>query len=200
MAPGKGDATHREILRVALALASEVGLSGVTVSMLAERVGLSKSGLFSHFSSKENLEVEILEEAISRFTDVVVAPALKLPRGEPRVRGLFERWLVWSKADFMPGGCVFFAALAELDDRPGPARDRLLASQRDWLETLATAANVAKGEGHFRADLDPHQFAHEMYALAHGHHALSRLFVDPKTLLRTHAAFERLVRDASQPH
>lgn len=192
---GKGDATHREILRTALALASEVGLAGVTLSMLAERVGLSKSGLFAHVSSKENLEVQILEEAISRFTDVVVAPALKLPRGEPRVRALFERWLVWSKSDFMPGGCIFFAAIAELDDRPGLARDRLLSSQRDWLEALATAARVAKAEGHFRADLDPHQFAHEMYSLAHGHHALSRLFVDPKTEARTRVAFERLVRD-----
>lgn len=192
-------ATRHEILSSALALASEVGLSGVTLSMLAERVGLSKSGLFAHVSSKENLEVLVLDEAVARFTDLVVGPALKKPRGEPRVRALFENWLSWSKADFMPGGCVFVAAAAELDDKPGPARDRLVACQQDWLEALATAAKVAVNEGHFRKDLDPYQFAHEMYALAHGHHALSRLVADPKTETRTVAAFERLVRDARKP-
>lgn len=199
MALTKGDATHRDILRKALSLASEVGLGGLTLSALAERVGLSKSGLFAHVSSKENLEVLVLEEAISRFTDLVVAPALKEPRGEPRFRALISGWLSWGKAEFMPGGCVFFAAIADLDDRPGPARDRLVSSQRDWVEALATAAKVAIAEGHFRADLDPHQLAHETFALGYGHYVLLRLIGDPKTEARTNAAFERLLDSARSP-
>jgi len=199
MALTKGDATHREILRKALALASEVGIGGISLSVLAEKVGLSKSGLFAHVSSKENLEVLVLEEAISRFTDLVVAPALKEPRGEPRFRALVTRWLSWGKSELMPGGCVFFAAIAELDDRPGPARDRLVQSQRDWMEALATAAKVAIAEGHFRADLDPYQLAHETFTLGYGHHALARLLGDPKTEPRTLAAFERLLDHARSP-
>lgn len=199
MASAKGDSTHREILREALALASEGGLGSLSLGALAERVGMSKSGLFAHVASRENLEVLVLDEAVSRFTDLVVAPALKKPRGEPRLRALFDRWLAWGKADFMPGGCIFFAAAAELDDKPGPARDRLVASQRDWLEALATATKVSIAEGHFRSDVDPYQVAHEIYALGYGHHALSRLFVDPRTEARTRLAFERLVTHAQAP-
>ncbi|WP_437718162.1 TetR/AcrR family transcriptional regulator [Sorangium sp. So ce448] len=192
----KGEDTRQAILAEALALASEVGLSGVTVGALAERVKMSKSGLFAHFSSKENLDVAILEEAKRRFVDVVVAPALREPRGEPRVRALIDRWFVWTEQDFMPGGCVFHAAAAELDDKPGPARDALVASQKDWLATLATAARIAVEEGHFRSDLDLGQFAFEAYAIASGSHALSRLMREKASERRARAAFERLVADA----
>src|SRR5690348_6360773 len=139
----KGEDTRSNVLGTALSLATQVGLEGVTIGKLADRVGMSKSGLFAHFSSKENLQVAILEEAEAKFVALVVAPALKRPRGEPRVRALLERWLTWSKADFLPGGCIFVAASVELDDRPGPARDRLVAAQRDWFGTLAQAARIA---------------------------------------------------------
>lgn len=195
----KGEDTRQVILGEALALASEVGLAGVTIGALAERVKMSKSGLFAHFSSKDNLEVAILEEAIRRFIDLVVAPALREKRGEPRVRALFERWLGWAEQDFMPGGCVFMAATVELDDRPGPARDKLVASQRDWLSTLAGAARIAIEEGHFRADLDPAQLAFEAYALAQGYHTTTRLLHDKAAGKRVRAGFERLVRDARRP-
>jgi AcrR family transcriptional regulator len=192
----KGEETRSLVLREALALASEVGLEGVSIGKLAERVGLSKSGLFAHFDSKESLQVQILAEAIARFADMVVAPAIKKPRGEPRVRALFENWLKWAVADFMPGGCIFIAAAVELDDKPGPARDLLVGSQRDWLEVLAEAARIAIREGHFRSNLDVGQFAHEAYSIAYGHHFVSRLLREPKALQRTRKGFERLIDDA----
>ena len=192
----KGEDTRSVVLGAALSLASEVGLEGVSIAKLAQRVGLSKSGLFAHFSSKENLQVQLLTEAASRFVHLVVAPGLREKRGEPRVRALFDHWLRWAKADFMPGGCIFVAAAVELDDRPGPARDLLVSSQKDWLETLAGAARIAITEGHFRRDLDVHQFAHEEYSLAFGHHFISRLIQEPKAEARTRAAFERLIRSA----
>lgn len=192
----KGEETRSHVLREALALASEVGLEGVSIGKLADRVGLSKSGLFAHFDSKESLQVQILAEAIARFADMVVAPAIKKPRGEPRVRALFENWLKWAVADFMPGGCIFIAAAVELDDKPGPARDLLVGSQKDWLEVLAEAARIAIREGHFRSNLDVGQFAHEAYSIAYGHHFVSRLLREPKALQRTRKGFERLIDDA----
>ena len=192
----KGEETKAGVLDVALALASEVGLEQVTIGKLADRVGMSKSGLFAHFSSKENLQVQVLGEAISRFVEQVVAPSLRKSRGEPRVRALFDHWLVWSKADFMPGGCIFIAAAVELDDKPGPARDLLVSSQKDWLEVLAGAARIAIAEKHFRKTVDPQQFAHEVYSLAYGHHFIQRLLEDPRAEERTRAAFERLLDDA----
>ncbi len=193
---GKGDETRSGILGAALSLASEAGVGGLSIGALAERVGMSKSGLFAHFGSKEELQVAVLDEAARRFVELVVAPALKERRGEPRVRALFERWMLWSKQDFQPGGCVFLAASVELDDRPGLARDRLVATQRDWLSTLATAARIAVEEGHFRADLDVDQFAFELYAIAQGYHQHTRLLRDPKAARRARAAFDRLVADA----
>jgi AcrR family transcriptional regulator len=184
------------VLGHALALASEVGLDGVTIGTLAERAGMSKSGLFAHFESKEALQVAVLDEASSRFVTRVIAPALRQKRGEPRVRALLENWLRWSNADFMPGGCVFVASIADLDDRPGPVRDRLAASQRDWLETMATAIRIAVDEGHFRADLDPAQLAWELLAEAYGAHLLGRLLRDRTSDDRLHAAIERRIADA----
>jgi|ERR1700722_12698752 AcrR family transcriptional regulator len=192
----KGSSTRDAVLGHALALASEVGLEGVTIGTLAERAQMSKSGLFAHFESKEALQIAVLDEASRRFVDFVVAPALRQKRGEPRVRALLENWLRWANADFMPGGCVFVASIADLDDRPGPVRDRLAASQRDWLETLTTAVRIAMDEGHFRSDLDAAQLAHEFLTLAYGTHLISRLMRDPKALGRLGTAVEQLLASA----
>lgn len=192
----KGEETRSSVLGSALSLATQVGLDGLTIGKLAEHVGMSKSGLFAHFASKENLQVAILEEATQRFIAHVVAPALKKPRGEARLRALFENWLTWSKLDFMPGGCVFVVAGVELDDRPGPARDRYVASQKDWLGTLAGAARIAVDEKQFRKDLDVEQLAHEIYSLAFGYHFTRRIGDPGRAERRTRAAFERLVDDA----
>ncbi|MDB4938975.1 MAG: Transcriptional regulator, TetR family [Labilithrix sp.] len=197
MAAGtKGEDTRSTVLGSALSLATQLGLEGVTIGKLAEHVGMSKSGLFAHFASKENLQLAILDEAAARFVALVVAPALKKPRGEPRVRALVDNWLAWSKQDFMPGGCIFVVAGVELDDRPGPARDRLVASQKDWLSTLAGAARIAVEEKHFRKDLDTEQLAHEMYSIAIGYHFLRRIGDPARAERRARTAFERLWTDA----
>jgi AcrR family transcriptional regulator len=192
----KGESTRRLILDHGLATASLVGLDGLSLGEMARQVGMSKSGLFAHFESKENLQLQVLETAVTRFVDSVVAPALRRPRGEPRVRALFQNWLAWSVSDWMPGGCVFIATANELDDRPGLLRDRLVASQRDWLSALAAAAHIAVEEGHFRPDLDTEQFAYEMYSIALACHHFHRLLRDPTAFERAASAFDRLVNDS----
>lgn len=193
----KGEDTRREILGSALALASEVGLEGLSIGLLAERVGMSKSGLFAHFSSKERLQVAVLEEASQRFVTQVISPALRAARGRPRVVALFQGWLRWGTQQELPGGCVFFAAASELDDRPGAARDQLVASQRDLQETLAHAVRIAKSEGHFRRDLDEAQFVFELWGIVYSCFFSLRLMRDPQTRERAERAFERLLSDAA---
>lgn len=192
----KGEETRSSVLDSALALATQVGLDGLTIGKLAEHVGMSKSGLFAHFASKENLQVAILEEAAQRFVAHVVAPALKKPRGEARLRALFDNWIAWSKLESMPGGCLFVVAGVELDDRPGPARDRYVASQKDWLGVLAGAARIAVEEKQLRKELDVEQLAHEIYSLAFGYHFTRRIGDPARAERRTRAAFERLLDDA----
>ncbi len=192
----KGADTKAQVLDEALRLASITGLDGVSIGLLADKAGLSKSGLFAHFSSKENLQLEILGEVQRRFVELVVSPAFKHKRGEPRVRALWANSIAWPKHDFQPGGCIFMAATSELDDQPGPVRDALVGSQKDWMEAIAQAARIAVSEGHFRKDLDEHQFAQEFESMIHGYHYFSRLLKDPKAEARANAAFERLVKDA----
>ena len=195
----KGESTKNTVLAHALALASEVGLEGVTIGTLADRAKMSKSGLFAHFQSKEALQIAILDEAIGRFVAQVVMPALKQPRGEPRVKALLSRWLKWARADFMPGGCVFVASIAELDDKPGPVRDRLASCQQDWLDTLATAIRIGVDEGHFVKGTDCQQVAHEILTMAYGTHLISRLLRDPAADRRLTRAVERILSGVRTP-
>jgi AcrR family transcriptional regulator len=192
----KGEETRQRILDGALALASTQGIEGVTIGELAGALDLSKSGLFAHFRSKEALQIAVLQAAAERFTRLVVVPALKAPRGEARVRALFERWLMWGNSDEMPGGCIFIGAAAELDDRPGPARDVLVQGQKDLLGTLAHAARIAVDEGHFRADLDVDQFAFELFAIRLSFNHATRLMRDPRAKERAQRAFEQLIAAA----
>ena len=196
---GKGEQTRDAILERALGLASELGLEGVSIGRLAESLDLSKSGLFAHFQSKDALQVAILDRAADRFTEAVVRPALAAPRGEPRVRALFERWLDWPQVVPQPGGCIFVQAAVELDDRPGPARDRLVALQRDWIGVLATTVKGARDVGHFRGDVDAAQVAFEVYGVMLACHHASRLLRDPRATERARRAFERLLERARAP-
>jgi AcrR family transcriptional regulator len=189
----KGEETRLAILERAASLASQVGLEGVTIGRLADELQLSKSGLFAHFNSKEALQIQILRHTAQVFVDRVVRPALRAPRGERRVAGLFDAWLAWARADLLKGGCLFVAAATELDDREGPVRDELVRQQRDWLELIAGVARTAIAEGVFRADLDPAQFAHELYAVVLGFHHSDRLLRDPRAEERTRRAFENLL-------
>jgi len=189
----KGEETRQAILSRAFELANVVGVSGLSIGRLAEATGLSKSGLFAHFGSKEALEVAVVEEAGRQFVQDVMVPALRQPRGEPRVRALFEQWLAWGSR---PGGCFFVGASAELDDRPGPPRDALVQACRDWLDAIATASRIAVTEGHFRTDLDPEQFAFELYGIMFASHTYSRFLRHPDAVLRTRTAFDRLIATA----
>ncbi|HEY3999411.1 MAG TPA: TetR/AcrR family transcriptional regulator [Candidatus Xenobia bacterium] len=189
----KGTLTRQAILDHALDLATEVGLEGLSIGRLADDLHLSKSGLFAHFGSKEALQVQVLEAASARFVELVLKPSLSASRGEPRLRSLFEHWLRWPKTCGLRGGCLFVAVATELDDRPGPARDRLVQIQKDWLDHLAHAAHIATAEGHFRPDADPAQFAHELYGIMLVGHHVGRLLRDPESERRTRTAFESLL-------
>jgi AcrR family transcriptional regulator len=189
----KGEQTRRAILARAFEIAKTSGLSGLSIGRLAEETGLSKSGLFAHFGSKEALCVAVVEEAAQQFVEFVMAPALQKPRGEPRIRALFERWVEWGQ---QPGGCFFVSAVAELDDQPGPARDALVQACRDWLDALATAARITVTEGQFRADVDPDQFAFEVYSAMLGFHTYQKFLRAPASLSRAREALERLLSAA----
>ncbi len=198
MAKGtKGAATRERILDQAFRVASRDGLHGLTLGTLSAELGLSKSGLFAHFGSKEELQLQVLQDGIERFREAVVRPALAAPRGEPRLRALFERWLAWTGDPERPG-CLLIAAAVELDDRPGPQRELVAESHRRRRDLLAKAARLAVEAGHFRADVDTEQLAFEIDALVLGYHQSLRLLRDPRAAGQARAAFERLLA-ASRP-
>ncbi|EID52459.1 TetR/AcrR family transcriptional regulator [Saccharomonospora xinjiangensis] len=190
---GKGESTKRSILDTASELASEVGLQALTIGTLATRTELSKSGLFAHFRSKEALQLEVLRHARARFVDIVVKPALAAPRGETRVRTLFEHWLPWVRGDVLPGGCVFTTAATEFDDQPGPVRDQLVADERDLMDSVAQIFRTGIAEGHFHTDADPEQFAQDLHGILLAYLHAERLLRDPLAEHRARTAFERLL-------
>ena len=194
----KGALTRQAILEHAARMASRVGLEGLTIGGLSEELQLSKSGLFAHFKSKEALQLQVLEFGIERFVDTVVKPALAAPRGEKRVRALFERWIEWPKSSGL-AGCMFVALATELDDQPGAVRERLVQSQKDWLDVIANCVRTAVVEGDFRRELDPEQFAHELYGIMLANHHAVRLLRDRHGAERTRRGFERLLDDARKP-
>jgi AcrR family transcriptional regulator len=191
----KGLATRQAILDEGVAAAYRVGLGGLTIGELATATGMSKSGLYAHFGSKETLQLEVLDQSRADFIDTVIRPALAAPRGEPRVRELFERWLECG-ITCRPGGCLFVKAAAELDEQEGVVRDRLVRDHRDLYDTIAQVFRTGVAEGHFRADADPDQFAADidgvMLAFYHWH----RLLRDPQAETRARRAFETLIAHA----
>src|SRR2546422_10880596 len=168
----KGEHTRAAILDAALAQASESGFESLTIGSLAERVGLSKSGLFAHFGSREELQIAAIEAAAARFTETVFLPALKAKRGLPRLRALFEHWLDWTARTGLTHGCPMQAAAVEFDDRPGPVRDAVVEHFARLERELGRAVELAVGQGHLRADLDVGQFVFDMmgiiFAYYHG--------------------------------
>ena len=192
----KGEQTRQEIVERALALAGEVGLEQLSLGVLAAGMDLSKSGLFAHFKSKEALQLEVLQRAMDHFSEDVVVPAVKKPRGEPRVRTLFDRHLEWIRGREDRGSCFFMALTHEYDDRPGPIRDLLVQSQRDWYGIIARAAQIAVEEGHFRAGLDVDQFAFEMVGIGMAFQQVHKLLENPRAEEWTRGAFEALVARA----
>lgn len=192
----KGADTRERIVQSALRAASIAGLGQLTVGSLAKQLSLSKSGLFAHFGSKEQLQIAVLEEAQRRFLETAVRPAFSQPRGERRVRALFENYLAWTSIDQLPGGCVYITAVVEFDDQPGPVRDAVFVAQGEWARTLARCAELSKEVGDFRADLDTATFAFELQGIFYSLHHYRHLLKDPKWETRARAAFERLIQDA----
>lgn len=193
--PHKGEDTRNAILDQAADLASRVGLGGLTIGTLAAQTGMSKSGLFGHFSSKEALQVSVLQRAREHFVDAVVRPTVSVPRGEARVRALMEHWLAWQR-DGLSGGCLFVDAVSEFDDQEGPVRAELLRAERDKAESVRTIVGTAVAEGDFAADLDLDQFAFELEGIVLAHHHASRMMRDPSASARATTAFDRLVAAA----
>ena len=189
---GKGQETKRAIVDEALDLVSTGGLCGLSIGTLARATGMSKSGLFAHFQSKEQLQLTVLNVATERFVDIVIAPALKQPRGEPRIRAMFENSMEQWEHE-LPGGCIFYAVSAELDDQPGPAREFLIKGQLDFQDTIRRAAEIAVEEGHFRKDLDLDQFVFEFGSIASAYHYSGRLLGRPDAEKRAHKAFDALL-------
>jgi AcrR family transcriptional regulator len=193
----KGTATRDRILDQALKDASIQGLEGLSLGQLADEVGMSKSGLFAHFGSKEELQKQVLNAAAAKFGEIVVQPALSAPRGVPRVRAMFEGWLRWERDTSVPGGCVFTHASAELDDKPGPVRDTLADWQRQWKEMLSRAASITVEEKQFRKGLDTRQFAFQMFAIVFAYYHAKRLLEEADAESQARAAFESLMEWAS---
>ena len=195
----KGERTRTLILNEAVSLASQVCLEGLTIGTLASRLGLSKSGLFAHFGSKEDLQLQTLKQAQALFLERVLSPALKQPRGLPRLEALATNWLAWiENNDDLPGGCLILAASIEYDDRPGAVRDLLVAGQRELRGAIAKAIRLAIDEGHLETDTDPWQLTFDLFGIVLATHHDRRLLGDPRALDRARSAFGRLI-DAHSP-
>jgi len=176
----KGERTRAAILDQALAMTSTDGLTGLTIGTLADRLGMSKSGLFAHFGSKELLQAAVLDHAAALFADTVVRPALAQPRGLPRVVTLFENWISWTLDPVLPGGCPIQSACIEFDDRPGPIRDLIAKHQEEMRRVVVGAVRRAVEEGHLRPDIDVEQVAFEGILLCDGFAQAYRLLKNPK--------------------
>ena len=189
----KTQATHQRILGHGLEIVSEHGLAGVSLGALAARAGMSKSGLFAHFRSKEELQVELLraaEEALRRE----VALAMGEPEGLPKLRALFGRWLGWAARSGLPGGCPLYGAAFELDDaEEGPVREYLTRSKDGWTGMLEGLVDEAVVLGHLRQGLDAARFVWRLEGIYLAHHVSQRLMREPDADARALEAFEDLV-------
>ncbi|WP_206685338.1 TetR family transcriptional regulator C-terminal domain-containing protein [Bradyrhizobium uaiense] len=188
----KGPSTRQMIVDTALNQSVRLGLEGVSLGNLAEDVGLSKSGLFAHFKSKEALQLAVLEEAVGRYMRLVVEPALKKPAGLPRVRALFENYLDWIAGEHEAGGCPFVTFVQEFDDRPGAIRDILAKSQRQWRVGLASAIAIAMEKREIARRADPEQVAFELIGAALAFQTSLRLLGERGCRVRALAAFDRI--------
>lgn len=192
---GKGEQTRQTILDEAFSLASCIGVGALSIGVLAERTHMSKSGLFAHFGSKEELQLAVLRESQQRFAEVVLRPAFRQPRGLKRLRAIVSNWLDWTKTANLPGGCVINAAAIEFDDQPGPLRDEVRNGMLALRRALAEAVAKAVETGELRAGIDIEQFVFELNGIYQATQQNRRLLNDPEADRRALVAFDRLVRD-----
>lgn len=188
----KGEDTKRAILDAGLDRASQLGMEAVSIGALAKATRMSKSGLFAHFQSKENLQIEILNHAAQLFSADVVVPALKTDPGIPRIKALVANWIRW--ANEHTGGCIFVTASTDFKDRPGKVREFLLLQQGTWIDCLRRVAQSAVQKGDFRPDTDCEQFAFELYSLLLGFHLYYKLINSADIQKRQQTAFEQLLK------
>jgi len=188
----KGQQTRATILDAALALASQMGLEGLSIGALAEVTQMSKSGVFAHFGSREELQISVIREYHTKFEEEVFFPSIRQARGLPRLRALFDRWVRRVTVE-LDSGCIYISGAVEFDDRPGPVRDALVTMVQAWHAALGQAIGLAIAEGHLRADTDPQQMLFEIHGLILALHHDARFLRSVGAVERARAGFERTV-------
>lgn len=194
----KGEDTRALILEAAVQHAGVNGFDALTIGGLAEQTGLSKSGLFAHFGSKEELQIATLDEAVRRYNEVVFMPALKAPRGLQRLSAIFDNWLQWLERGGLKA-CPMIAANTEFDDRPGPMRDAVARHMQRLHHEIMRSVQMAIDAGEFATNTDPEQFAFELFGIISSGYRSRNLFRDPKANLRARKAFDRLTLSSALP-
>jgi AcrR family transcriptional regulator len=198
----KGQQTKAAIVDAALGLATQIGLEGLSIGALAEVMRMSKSGVFAHFGSREELQISVIREYHVRFEEEVFFPALQQPRGLPRLAALFHNWMKRTSLE-IDSGCLYISGAVEFDDRPGPVRDALAGSVRTWLAAMYRAVVQAKEAGHLRPDADEHQMAFEIHGLILALHYEARFLKTPGSMDRANTGFANILgrygADAAAP-
>jgi len=194
----KGELTRATILDVALNLASRDGLEGLTIGLLAEKMHMSKSGVFAHFGSREDLQIEVVKLYHSNFEQEVFFPSMKEPRGLPRLQAMFARWIKRVTVE-IASGCIYISGAVEYDDRPGAIREELAAMVRAWQGALRRGVLQAIEVGDLRADTDASQMVYEMYGLVLALHHDARFLKMPGSTERAQLGFERLIQMYQNP-
>jgi AcrR family transcriptional regulator len=189
----KGEETRSQILAAAVEQASASGFESLTIGTLAERLGMSKSGLFAHFGSKLDLQMAALDEAARQFTETVYLPAMKAPRGVKRLRTLFDNWVNWPQRANLPGGCPIDAATREYHHQPGPMRDAVFERQKQLGRELRKTVQMAIDSGDLRADTDAGQVAYELIGIVLGFFRAQMVLGEDESRRRARSAFERLL-------
>jgi AcrR family transcriptional regulator len=180
-------------------IASAEGLEGLTVGRLADDLGMSKSGLFAHFGSKEELQLATVDMARQIFIDQITRPALSAPKGMPRLWSIIDRWLAYIERGIFKGGCFFTAASFEFDSRRGPVRDRIAEIMREWIAVLVRALQQAQKAGHVASNVDLNRLAFELQSIAIGGHWASQLLDDRQSYSRSRAFMLEKLRSIATP-
>jgi len=190
----KGELTRAAILDVALELASRTGLEGLTIGLLADKMSMSKSGVFAHFGSREDLQMEVIKLYHQRFEQEVFFPSVKEERGLPRLEAMFERWVRRVSVE-IASGCIYISGAVEYDDRPGPIREELVSMVRAWQGALLRCLQQAIDCGDLNSDTDAEQLVYEMYGLILALHHDARFLRSPGAIDRARAGFQRLIQN-----
>ena len=188
----KGQQTKAAIVEAAMGLATHLGLEGLSIGVVAEVTNMSKSGVFAHFGSREELQISVIREYFNQFEQEVFYPALEAPRGLPRLRVLFDKWMRLVAGE-VQAGCIFISGAAEFDDRPGPVRDALVGSVKTWLAAVHRSVLQAKEMGHFPADSDESQIAFELHGLILALHYEARFLKNAGSIERANTGFNNIL-------